>query len=311
MGEREVKVELFARYIMDDIKIIKLQHFFQVDFEIKKEMYRLAPSNLEYYDELSIQKYTDELDDLLTYIFSELKCVTLDIFGKDSNVISKIFAMEQVIKQHFYSCGFDMNKLKIFYETYISNMTSKFIDSVKRECVGYTFGGTSSIELATSLNEILHFLHSYVLNNENILQSIQLINEKNNIFKYPIKLRGKKVDVFERLFYQFPTNIDVGWTDMVVINEKKLIMMVRDRGHALLIEISLNGDMARIEYFIPKLCNIDMINALPGINKVNNNSVGATGIIEVNLARLNEVLFDFISKVPTDSDMILDDYKIH
>lgn len=296
---------------MDDIKIIKLQHFFQVDLAIKKEMYRLAPSNLKYYDELSIQKYTDELDDLLTYIFSELKCVTLDIFEKDSNVISKIFAMEQVIKQHFYSCGFDMNKLKIFYETYISNMTSNFIDSVKRECVGYTFGGTSSIELATSLNEILHFLHSYVLNNENILQSIQLINEKNNIFKYPIKLRGKKVDVFEKLFYQFPTDIDVGWTDMVVINEKKLIMMVRDRGHALSIEISLNGDMARIEYFIPKLCNIDMINALPGINKVNNNSVGATGVIEVKLVNLNEVLFNFISKVPTDNDMILDNYKVH
>lgn len=92
---------------------------------------------------------------------------------------------------------------------------------------------------------------------------------------------------------------------MVVINDKKLIMMVRDRGHALTIDISLNNDMARIEYFIPKLCNIEMINNLPGINKVNENSVGATGVMEVPINTLPSVLFDFISRVPTDNDMII------
>jgi len=98
---------------------------------------------------------------------------------------------------------------------------------------------------------------------------------------------------------------------MVSINEKKLIMMVRDRGHALSIEISLNGNIARIEYFIPKLCNIDMINTLPGINKVNDDSVGATGVVEVNKNELSQILFDFISKVPMDSDMILDNHKTY
>jgi len=181
-----------------------------VDFEIKKEIYNLAPSSLKYYDELSLQKYTNRLNDLLIYIFSELKCITLDVFGKDSNVMSKIFSMEKNIKTQFYSCGFDINKLKKFYEVYISNMTSDFINSVKKECVGYTYGGTSSVELASSLNEILHFLHSYILNNEYILQSIPLINKKQNEYNYPIQLRGNKVDTFERLYEQFPTNIDVG-----------------------------------------------------------------------------------------------------
>lgn len=293
---------------MDNI-IIKLEHFFQVDFEIKKGMYNLAPASLKYYDDSSIEEYTNRLDELLIYVFSELKCIALDIFGNDSNVISKIFSMEKIIKSQFYSCGFDINKLKKFYEVYVSNMTSSFIDSVKKECVGYTFETTSSVEVASSLNEILHFLHSYILNNENILQSISLINQKQNDFYYPIQLRGNNVEIFENLFEQFPTNIDVGYTDMVAINEKKLIMMVRDRGHALSIEISLNGNIARIEYFIPKLCNIDMINALPGINKVNNDSVGATGVIEVNKNELSQVLFDFISKVPMDSDMIFDNHK--
>ena len=184
-------------------------------------------------------------------------------------------------------------------------MTPDFINSVKQECIGYYYGTTSSIETANSLNEVLHFLHSYIINNENILQSISLINQKQNEFDYPIQLRGNKSEIFEDLFEKFPTDIDVGWTDMVIINEKKLIMMVRDRGHALSIEITLNNDKARIEYFIPKLCNIDMINKLPGVNKVDNNSVGATGIIEVDKNELPQVLFNFISKVPMDSDMIL------
>ena len=49
--------------------------------------------------------------------------------------------------------------------------------------------------------------------------------------------------------------------------------MIRDRGHALTIEITINNDKARIDYFIPKIININMINALSGANKVRENSV--------------------------------------
>lgn len=291
---------------MEDERIIKLQHFFSVDVKIKKEIYDIAPQSLgEYTDEISVSRYTNKLNDSLIYIFSELKCVALDIFGKDSNVFNRICYLEKIIKEGFYSCGFDMNKLKLFYQRFISNMESTFIDNVKRECVGYTSNSTSSVETAVSVNELLHFIHSYVINNDEILQSISLLNEKNNKYDYPISLRGIKSPLFEQLFNLFPNDLDCGWTDMVVINDKKLIMMVRDRGHALTIDISLNNDIARIEYFIPKLCNIEMINNLPGINKVNENSVGATGVMEVPINTLPSVLFDFISRVPTDNDMII------
>ena len=103
-------------------------------------------------------------------------------------------------------------------------------------------------------------------------------------------------------------DLDVGWTDMVAVNERKLLMMVRDRGHALTIEITLNLQTARIEYFISKLCNVDMINNLPGVNKVNQDSVGATGAIEIPIGDLQNTLFSLISKVPTDSDMVLKQY---
>ncbi len=288
---------------MDNTKLLKLQHFFQVDLEIKRKMYNLAPSNLKYLDEESIKKYTDELDDLLTYSFCELKCVSLDIFGDDTYIYTIIERMENNIKNQFYSCGFDINKLKNFYEKYISNMTPEFINRVKQECVAYKIEFNIPLEIASSINEILHFIHSSVLNNENVLQSMPLLNNKTSVLGEPISLRGKNVDLFNQLFELFPTNLEVGITDMVAINDKKLIMMVRGRGHALSIEITLSGNTARMEYFIPKICNVDMVNSLPGVNKVNDDSIGTTGVIETELINLPNVLFDYISKVPTDYDI--------
>jgi len=291
---------------MLDEKLIKLQHFLEVDMKIKKEMVNITPPNdYQYTDELSISKYADKVDDFLLYTFSELKCIARDIFGINSNVMKKITTLENKMKNEFYACGFNIDKLRLFYKNNISNMEIDFINLVKKECVGYTFDNLSPADKATTINEMLHFMHSFVLNNENILQSISIINKKENDYKYPIILRGCKVPIFEQLFDLFPNDLNVGWTDMVVINDRKLLMMVRDRGHALTIEITLNGNVARLEYFIPKLCNIEMINNLPGINKVHENSEGATGVFEIPISNLSSKIYDFISKVPTDMDMVI------
>jgi hypothetical protein len=65
---------------MADEKLIKLQHFFEADIRIKKEMISIAPPN-DYLDKNSISKYTDEVYDFLIYTFSEFKCIASDIFG--------------------------------------------------------------------------------------------------------------------------------------------------------------------------------------------------------------------------------------
>lgn len=292
---------------MVDAKLLKLQHFFEVDFKIKKEMLDIAPSSDSLYAD--VEKYSNSVNDSLIYIFSELKCITADIFGFESQIMNKIIEMENIIKNNFYSCGYDIDKLRLFYKNFVSNMELDFINAVKEECVGYTLGGVSSFQNAKTINEILHFIHSFILNNEHILQSIPLIDKKEKDYNYSISLRGVKVPTFEQLLALFPNDLDVGWTDMVAINERKLLMMVRDRGHALTIEITLNLQTARIEYFIPKICNIDMVNNLPGINKVNQDSVGATGIIEIPISDLPNTLFSFISKVPMDSDMIISNIR--
>ena len=69
-------------------------------------------------------------------------------------------------------------------------MEPAFIDSVKSKCFGYyIFYSTSPADEATSINEILHFIHSYIINNEKILQSIPLLKKKNNSNNYNISLK--------------------------------------------------------------------------------------------------------------------------
>ena len=289
---------------MEDIRLLKLQHFFEVDLKIKKEMLNNAPPGFNQY--VDVDKYADNVNDSLIYMFSELKCIATDIFGVDSSVMNKVVMMESDIKKAFYSCGYDMNRLRSFYASYVTDLDDKeFLNSVKEECVGYTFGTTESANGARTINEMLHFMHSYVMNNESILKAIPAIGQKKNSYNYPITLRGANVPIFNELFTSFPDDMDVGWTDMVAINERKLMMMVRDRGHALTMEVTLDSQNARVEYFIPKLCNIEMINNLPGIsNKVNEDSVGATGAIEIPKEELSTAVFDFISRVPMDKDMV-------
>ena len=291
---------------MQNNNLLKIQHFFESDLKIKNEMIKICPPN----DNEYIDKYTDTVNESLIFIFNELKRIVSDFFGDESFAMKKTIELENKIKNDFYSCGYDIDKLRSFYRKCISNMDMDFIDLVKKECVGYSLGGTSSIKKANTVNEFLHYIHSYIMNNDSILQSIPIISKKENNYNYSISLRGERNPIFEQIFNLFPNDLDVGWTDMVSVNDRKLIMMVRDRGHALTIEVTINNQLARIEYFIPKICNADMINNLPGINKVSENSVGATGAFETPINNLSNSLFNFISNVPMDKDMEIKHFDI-
>lgn len=301
-------ISILEVHLMENNAMIRLEHFFLVDTKIKKEIYDIYPPNINgYLDNDSMIEYTDRVSDSLIYIFNEMKCVTSDLFGTNSVLYQKVCQLENVTLSAFIRCGTNAGELRTFYRNFISDMKPELVEAVKDECVGYTFYNfiDRSIELSTTVNEILHLLHSYVLNNENILQSIPEIGKKENSFSNTITLRGKDVASFNSIFQQFPSDLNVGQTDMVALNEKKLLLMVRDRGHALTVEITINGDIARLEYFIPKLCNTQMINNLPGINPVKDENVGATGVFEVPTYELANSLYGFISKVPTDADMVI------
>lgn len=51
--------------------IVFLKHFFEVDLKLKKEMFNMAPDE-RFKDNDSLVKYVDDLDEKITYIFTEL-----------------------------------------------------------------------------------------------------------------------------------------------------------------------------------------------------------------------------------------------
>lgn len=284
--------------------ISKLQNFFSADLIIKKEMNALYLSD-EYKDIESIIKYTNNANASLDYIFDKLKSIAKDFFEDSELLNKKIELLKLSSKKAFIESSTNISKLKLFYKNYVSDMKPEFIDCVKRECHGYLLYRTDeSLKMADTINEILHYMHSSIINNDKLLNEIPVSFVKTNDYDYPISMRGNVENpYFIKMFSDFPTEMFCGITDMVSISKNKLIMMVRDLGHALSTEITILGDKARIEYFIPKICNLAMVNNLPGINKVKTSSVGATGVIEVDIENLSNALFDFLSKVPTDLDI--------
>ncbi len=69
------------------------------------------------------------------------------------------------------------------------------------------------------------------------------------------------------------------------------------------IEINKGKGSYLVSYFIPKICNVAMVNDLKGVQKVTENSRNTRGSFTTTLDKLPEEVISFISKVPMDKDM--------
>lgn len=289
---------------MENLNAIK--SFLEKDMKIKEEMTKIAPSELDDADEEARIEYTDrlrkKLDDIEIEFLLGIKKLN---FGQEvENAISNYFEnAKKKIEIGKYENGIG---IKIYSELF-SNMRESFIENVKNECVGYTLKEPKDlaklIEKSTTINELLHAIHSYVVNNETILQSMPKINEKQNTIEEDIILYGEPNEIATDIFENFPLELDCGGVDIISLKDK-VLMMIRDIGHALTMDIDTkNENDIAVKYFIPKLCNQKMIEALPGVNKSSITKSGATGIFISSKDTISKDLYDFIERVPTDEDI--------
>lgn len=267
----------------------------------------LAPTPTDDFDESTRIAYVDKIYNSLKdfeYLFqSSLKGLKM---GKDVDKSVKIFFKKS--KENLAIGSFGKGSSQTIFQRFFSDMSKSLIENVKDNFVGYTGYGEEELSMlineAGTINELLHICHSYIMNNERILGSITKLDEKKNDFGYPIKLFGEKSEISEDLFEKFPLDLYVGWTDIVSI-QNQILMMVRDRGHALTLDIDTSQDKPFVKYFIPKICNEDMVRSLPGVDKNNLSENGASGSFECEKQDFLEKLFGFIEKVPMDRDIPL------
>lgn len=282
----------------------KFKDFFTSDMKIKETLLKLAPTEMDDINEESRIEYTDKL-------YKELKNLELEFIEMAQNFVDNQEVV-QTIKSHFEKAreAFLIGKYKpaAIYKLYVeqfTDMSPKLIEDVKGEFWGHRlYGGDleKCIKESGSINEILHVFHSYLTNNDKMMEELPVIATKQNSIEEPITLYGEETELSRKLFEEFPIELDCDITDIVSI-QGKILMMVRGRGHALTIDIDTSQkDDILVKYFVPKLCNRDMIEALPGINIKGISENGATGLFQTSSEEMPKKIFDFIEKVPTDLD---------
>lgn len=267
------------------------------------------PFDYDYKEEYII-KYADGLYSglqMLKYYF--IKIINdLKMENIYTEHINRIF---DEYNKKLLNCGIDFDKLTKFYINNIGGMRESFVDTVNSNCCGYTIDrGHGIFFKAKTVNELLHFLHHSIVNNEEYYQGMNKLNEKSNAKSYPITLYGKVNDIAKRIFDNFPLTLDVGNTDILSLGDEILIM-IRDRGHALSIEIKVKENECDVSYFVPKICNTIMVNKLRGVREVDENSKFTLGEFRASKDEIDNIIFEFISKVPTDDDMFVEGGKFY
>ena len=279
----------------------KLENFFRYDYEIKKILCDIAPKDEYQYSEYV--NYSDvlynDLTDLKVY-FEKI----FNIFSSDDDKRKYLDYFFENLKNELINCGGNFEKLKKEYQTKFANMREEFIDKISYNIRGYYLSDEYiSLSECETINEMLHLVHHSIVNNESIYQSLPVLKQKNNNLGCPICLYGNNSNVGDLIYENFPLEMIAGWTDIVSLSDEHILVMVRDRGHALSIEIEMEKNKYYVRYFIPKICNIEMVNSLKGVRKVNEESNYTTGVFECSCDELAYQVIDFIGKVPTDDDM--------
>ena len=177
-----------------NVEYKNLKLFFLQDLKIKRYLYEMCVPELDSDD---LIKYTDDTYQKLMEI--------IDIF---SSIIENLNLYE--MKSHFeelankwielfINCKNDRWQLQFFYKTYVVALNEKFVDSVKEECMGYYFfRSCDSIYEVHSLNELLHLMHTYIMNNEQVYHDMPKIAEKSLLNKEKITLYGEDNAFFHR-----------------------------------------------------------------------------------------------------------------
>lgn len=299
-----------------------LANFFESDAKIKEILAECAPTNLDTQDAVieysnKLMKAIEAIEVEMNKIFSQ-KGLPTSIFKE--NVMELLGKIKNQLESTM-----DSNKLKDIYKRSFSDMSPKFVEDVGKVCVGYTTKqhfnrDGSNISLfgvaaeTKTINEMLHLLHSYICNDENMYDMLPVV-ERKRIGRYgDCTLFGEATDIAKDIYDSMPENqwnSELGETYIIGLKNRAL-MMVRDSGHALTIDIEEDKEKGKVfvKYFVPKICNIEKLNKLKGIHKIPIDAywedMSANGMYETSIDGFGADIVNFIQEVPTDMDMETD-----
>ena len=243
-----------------------------------------------------------ELDTIKDYFFWIIDTYNMTPYLKD--VINNSF---NEYNEKLLNSNYDYDKLTRIYQECILKMTVGLEKELQKNLFGYNINRkeVKSFEKCKTINDYLHAFHFYIVNNEKIFHSMPIIDRKINKDDEPIILFGKENDLSRDLFNKYPVELGTGEVDILSFDDH-LLMMIRDVGHALSVDSTIENDNIRVSYFVPKSCNIEKVNKLKGVTKLDpltSDMFSPTnGEFVCKKEDFTSEMIDFISNVPTDID---------
>ena len=280
---------------MDELN--KITTFLQYDLKLKKLMVDCAPDNSD-----DLVSASDEISKAL----KEMEIYLIDI-NKLHSCINESEVKVRMLKLQTELAECDtIDKLKKFYRVKISDISNDFIDKVNTQSIGYYPSRSLPINEAESINEILHAIHHDLVNDEKTYDNLPLIAEKNisEDERYKLKMYGNKNSVADAIFDMMSPSLGAGETKFLTINENEMIMMVKDKGYATTLEIEKEQDKYYVNYFIPKITDVDYVNVLPGVRQITFEDRYTTGVFETTVENLPYKVASLIASIPDDFQRI-------
>lgn len=307
-------------------------NFLEIDNKIKEKLIKIAPnktdskdldSKIDYYDKLykSINEFKAMFKSAISIFKDDGINVNLDEFF--DNLYRNMINID--MKD---SC----NKT---YSRLFSDMSKRYVNEVNENCVGKD--DAKIINNAKTINELLYGIYFEVLNNEKIIKDLPKIDEKKIIDKNETSdfiLLGKDNNKLARkVFDMLCENKNIkrknGFWYIVEVDDK-ILVMAKDSGHAITIEINMFDAQKserkfskgiQVIYFISKVTNLDEVKSLPGID--NASSKNASGKFIIDNTKLKSKkgvkdiditaskIIDFLYRIPKDGEgkLSIDNFK--
>lgn len=289
-------------------KIEDLEKFFELDLKVKKLIESSRPN-------IYNSKSVDIENDLLKSNEISRNALHQMLLIAEFDVKDVFDEFFDKIKNNILSCNYNVDKLNSVYENDFLKMTDGFEDLLEKCIYGYNtwLNLYEPLGKCHTINDMLHYVHFYVINNLELFQSMNLIMEKNTKLDWrSYRLFGRDTKLAREVFDNLPNDE----TDVNVVSfNKHILILIRDRGHALSIDIEEeNENDFRISYFIPKICNVDKVNKIKGVEKIDSTIKtrydSTHGEFTCKRNALCEELNSFIKSVPTDDDMVFNNIRL-
>lgn len=288
-------------------KLNEIANFFKDNIKVK-EIIGDYPTD---YGLAGAYEYTEKFSKKLS-IAQNLLLKMAATIGSSEVIIAHINKMFDFYNRALTNTNYDPQKLAIFYQKCISDMNPQLVDETNRNIFGYYILADYFIVFlkAQTINEMLHIFHSYLVNSEGFYKVLPIIEERTGYANNKVTLRGKETPIAKAIYDNLSDDLECGQTDIVSLSSEKIIMMIKDLGHALTIEIDVEGNAVHVSYFIPKVCNIDMVKSLKGIANIKEDETNqkfpyAKGSFQVPTEEVVKDIIDLIKGVPQDKHMSL------